>query len=176
MAFLHFLPNFWYIWCFLKVWQPLQLAPLWKIIIYMPKIEEKPCSTCLNPIFPLLFHNPKTQFSGTRSICQYSPNIHFFKTNSEHCVWRTLYSSTPWSFATPLNSIRVVTFVFMAWLWSQLLLSATDNFDGFSTMHLLLIYKRRILLGNEVIKMPFCEVKILYYFCTMPKIMCGSIL
>ena len=45
------------------------------------------------------------------------------------------YSSTPWSFATPLNSIRV-TFVFMAWLWSQLLLSATDNFDGLQT-HLL---------------------------------------
>ena len=64
-AFLHFVPKFCHIWWFFKVPQHLQRAPLWKIIKYGKKLaknEEKPCSTCLQPIFRLILGTRKSDF------------------------------------------------------------------------------------------------------------------
>ena len=73
-AFLNVLPNFWHFWSFFKVGSTEGTTDLWKIIKNGTNLvigEEKPCSTCVQPITYIDFGSKKP-ISETRSITKHN--------------------------------------------------------------------------------------------------------
>ena len=80
------------IWWFFKVPQSLWRTPLWKKSSNMAKNEEKPCSTCLQPISPNYCRYPKSGFrvpvpplaTKTREVLLYY--THIFGLKKTHTI------------------------------------------------------------------------------------------